>query len=228
MNSIKLIGWICIISFFMFLIIGIAFSNILISSLGFVALIGFIFLAMKIKSDQGIITTNAINKAFRENDFIPTKQGISYDQKNVIAINDEKMRLALLKKSPYNQDYTFESIPFSSIIEAKVIRNNQTITTTSTSSQILRGVAGGVIAGGLGAIIGGIGAKTKSTEHIRELSLEIVVDSLTNPRIVIPFYLSEVTLDATKEKNQEIINNVESWYRIFTVIIHRNQEVRSV
>jgi hypothetical protein len=226
--NVKIIGWACIVSFFLFLGVGIALSNIFIIGLGLVALIGFIFLAMKISSNQEIITTNAINKAFRDNDFTPSKQGISYDQKLVIGINDEKMRLAILTKSPYTQDYTFESIPFSSIIEAKVIKNKQTITTTSTSSQIIRGVAGGIIAGGLGALIGGIGGKTKSNEHIKELSLEIVVNSLLNPRIVIPFYFSELALDTTKEKNQDIVNNVENWYRIFTVIIHRNQEARSV
>jgi hypothetical protein len=228
LNNVKIISWTCIVSFFLFIATGIALSNMFIISLGFVALIGFILLAVRINSDHEIITSNAINKAFRDNDFTPSKQGISYDQKQVIGINDEKMRLALLTKLPYSQDYSFEAIPFFSTIEAKVIKNNQTITTTSTSSQVLRGVAGGVIAGGLGMILGGMGAKTKSTEHIRELSLEIVVDSLLNPRIVIPFYLSEIALDATKEKDHEIINNVEDWYRIFTVIIHRNQEVRSV
>ncbi len=173
-------------------------------------------------------TEKFFNKAFQENDFIPDKSTLLFDSKYAIALNEKMGKIAILSRENLSDEFNYKEIEFRDIIESKVIKNNETITSSSFGSQVTRGIVGGVALGGLGTLIGATTGKTNSKEKIKELSLEIVINDLLNPRVVIPFYKSDVGLDVLNENSKAIINTIEDWYRSLTVIIERNKSMRSV
>jgi hypothetical protein len=82
-----------------------------------------------------------------------------------------------------------------------------------------------LVAGGIGSIIGGITSKQTSSQKIKELTLEIVVNDILNPRYTLTLYKSDLSL----KDNSPTVELIETWYRIFSVIINRNSnEARSV
>jgi hypothetical protein len=193
--------------------------------LGFVSLLITWYFAVKNSDDFNDKSNEYFIKTLDDNSFIPDKKVFSYDKLSGLAISEDLKQIAIVSRRSVNDEYSIKIIPFKDIIEAKVISNKHTITSTSLSSVATRGIVGGMLAGGVGSIIGGSTAKQKSSRKVKELTLEIVVNDLINPRYVIPFYKSELSIVASNPA----ANLIEEWYRTFSVIIDRNsKEARSV
>lgn len=122
-------------------------------------------------------------------------------------------------------------IPFSKIVDYAIVLPNEDnksiystttqITKSDTGDVIKRAIIGGVIAGGVGAIIGGATAKSETKENKFEsyfqamankplLELHIKFDNIITPVIKINF-------DTDKEKIQEVAETLN-------VIVKRNTE----
>lgn len=128
-------------------------------------------------------------------------------------------------------------IPFSKIIGYDVVNLNEgrtpvisattIVSKTDTGDMIKRAVIGGVVAGGVGAIIGGTTAKKKASSNLStaeeyvnmmrrhysslpDMELTIKFDDLIAPTIKIPF-------DQFKKK-------VEDFVDVLNVVIRRNAE----
>ena len=90
------------------------------------------------------------------------------------------------------------SIPFKEILSyslsdnENVVQTAHTITTNNTGSVVGRGIVGGLIAGPVGAIIGGSTAKKSSTTTVDPVSIHkytvfITIDNINNSLIKLPF-----------------------------------------
>lgn len=121
-----------------------------------------------------------------------------------------------------------EPIPFEKILGFDLKDNQKTIvkttspkykTSTNTGSMIGRAIVGGVLTGGVGAVVGAATAKkttkvveegrtTSSTYHKYQIALN--VDDISNPVRVIDFRYNE-------EKAEQVAN-------VLKIILHRNQD----
>lgn len=216
------------ILFFVLMISGIVSKSILLISLSITALIIIFVFALGGTSDNKKNAKREMEIALNKNDFIPDKSRLSFNLLRAISLNDSEQKIAYLTRSDLSKPFSFKEFQFSEIIEAKIIKNNETITSTSIGSTVGRALVGGVLFGGLGAILAGVGSKTSSVEKIRELTLEIIVDDVLNPRYTFTFYKSNSPLDNGSERFNNLIEDVEGWYRSLTVIINRNDKLRSV
>jgi hypothetical protein len=193
--------------------------------LGFISLLITWYFTVKNSDDFNNNSNEYFIKVLNDNGFIPDKKVFSYDKLSGLAISEHLKQIAIVSRKTVNDEYSIKVFQFKDIIEAKVISDKRIITSTSLSSVATRGIIGGVLAGGIGSIIGGATATQKSSNKIKELTLEFVVDDILNPRHTVTFYKSELTID----ESNSIINLVEEWYRTFSVIINRNsKEARSV
>lgn len=208
--------------FFVLMISGIATTNIFLIVLGIISLVIMFIFAMGGTTDIKNKAKKDMEKALNNNDFYPNKSRLSFDLLKAISLNDSENKIAYLTRSNVNTNFTFKEFQYSEIIEAKLIRNNETVTSTSVGSTMGRALVGGVLFGGLGAILAGVGSTTSSVENIRELTLEIIVDDVLNPRYTFTFYKSNSPLDHGSERFNNLIEDVEGWYRSLTVIINRN------
>jgi len=99
----------------------------------------------------------------------------------LIAIDDINEQIAI-KESKGN----IRKYPYSEIIGCEIIENGET--TYRKSSIIGRAIIGGVIAGGAGAIIGGLSGKLKKDKEIKNLDFKITFKDTNRPNFTIKFF----------------------------------------
>ena len=76
-------------------------------------------------------------------------------------------------------------IPFQNIISVQLIENNDIIEQKSLGSTIGRTVVGGFLAGGAGAIVGGLSATAKQKKAVSSVKVKILLRNSTEPSITI-------------------------------------------
>lgn len=140
-------------------------------------------------------------------------KSITYGYNNYIFVNESKQKIMLCEKV-YNFN---EIISFNVTDNSKVIYSPTTSSTsTNTGSVIGRAVVGGLLTGGVGAIIGGATAKKTTTtsggeshtEH--KFFINVTVDSISDP--IIRLYIGNSAYTA---------NEICS---LLSVIINRNNQ----
>lgn len=99
------------------------------------------------------------------------------------------------------------TIDLNKVIDIELREDNDTVTKASTASVVARGVVGGVVAGGIGTLVGGATAKSKSSSSLKEISIRFKLSDMNNPyqEILVAFNKEGIS----KEKQQEI-------YRLFS------------
>lgn len=80
---------------------------------------------------------------------------------------------------------------FADILQCEIIEDGRTTIKKSTSGTVGRALLGGLIAGGAGAIIGGLTSSSKVQEKINRISVRIIVNDPNHPSWEI-FYLNSI------------------------------------
>jgi hypothetical protein len=79
-------------------------------------------------------------------------------------------------------------VEFSSIVSAEILQDGVQVAKTNRASQALGVAMGGVLLGGVGAIVGGLSASTTATSGTQRMSLRITVDDADEPIHEIVFF----------------------------------------
>ena len=133
-------------------------------------------------------------------------------------------------KSNKQYNYRHYSCKFSDIIESEVVIDNQTITKSSKLAMAGGAVLGGVLAGGVGAIIGGLSGNKKQFDRVRQIDIKLTINDLDNPVQKINFLDGKDSSyrkllnghHKNSEEYKEAIKQVDKWQAIFDVIIKNN------
>lgn len=80
---------------------------------------------------------------------------------------------------------------FADILQCEIIEDGRTTVKKSTSGTIGRALLGGLLAGGVGAIIGGATSSSKVQEKINRISVRIIVNDPNHPSWEI-YYLNSI------------------------------------
>lgn len=93
-------------------------------------------------------------------------------------------------------------IDLNKVIDIELREDNDIVTKVSTASVVARGVVGGVLAGGIGTIVGGATAKSKSSSSLNEISIRFKLSDMNNPyqETLVAFNKNGIS----KEKQQEV------------------------
>lgn len=141
-----------------------------------------------------------------------------------LAINTETKEIFILNVRACNKsdvDMRYSIRNFKDLIEVKVNKDSDTVTSSSLS--VGGAIAGGILAGGVGAIIGGMSGSTTSYKDVDSLTLELVFNDLDNPTEKIEFHTySKLNMEESDWK--EALKLINEWYRRMEVIAHRNME----
>ena len=162
--------------------------------------------------------------------FTPTKKQVG--SWGLIAIDDNSKQIAIKEREGPVVKYSYYDILSCEIVEDGV-------TTYQKSRTIGRSIVGGVIAGGAGAVIGGLSGKEKENREIKSLVFRIVFKSTNKPIVKLWFIdaLGE-TLKMEKSINlsdpyygqlyKEALDSVKDWRDTFEIIIDSvNSEKKS-
>lgn len=176
----------------------------------------------RVKEDE---INNQVIEKLNELNFSATKKYYDPVYKGpykAIAIDSVNKKIALILKSGYR------IFSYRDILESKIIEDGEEITTTSRSSQVGRALVGGVLAGGVGAIIGGVGAKQKHSSDVNKITLKIVVNDIEYPAFKIEFLKLkdfETKVKKDDDRYKEAISEANKWHDIISVLIRQADEI---
>jgi len=160
------------------------------------------------------------NKVFIES-FIEhgfDKVFVSNDQADVYGINTDAMKIAHSRmRSSKRDEFEISNIINIEFIEDSVIVN-------SGSRSISGAIVGGVIAGGVGAIIGGLGGENESKKNISSIKLKIYFNDTQRPVLTMTFY-DGPKLEKYGPTYKKCHEMAESCYGVIRALKHSNDKI---
>lgn len=98
-------------------------------------------------------------------------------------IDNESRRIVFLSGDAEREKYLSWELNFSDVLGTEVIRDKQVLIQTKKQGGLSRALVGGLIFGGVGAIVGGLSAASKSTqtEVTCNMTLEIILNCPKHP-----------------------------------------------
>lgn len=153
-------------------------------------------------------------------DFNATQKYLGNDGKTGIAIDTERNKACLITSIGSNA-YPIV-ISYRDIISSEIFEDGSTVTSTSRSSQIGGALIGGIALGGVGALIGGLSGKTKSTQKPKRIDLRITVDRTEYPVHDVNFMDIETSRDGVIYTSSMSI--ARHWHGLISILIRRANE----
>ena len=195
--------------------------------IGFVCFVYALFQQDKL-NDINVIELREKNKKLLENlkDFNATKK-YSDDYGLLIAIDDNTNKIAI----KLNGEKKITTYRYNNILSCEIIEDGVSIYKKSTTRTVGGAVLGGVIAGGAGAIVGGLSGKQSKEKEYKKIQLKLLIKDTQNPNIFLTFFdYKKVDPNADKGIKEsdlwgEILKNskssVNEWKDIITIIIDK-------
>ncbi|MCY8466859.1 immunity protein [Bacillus atrophaeus] len=141
-----------------------------------------------------------------------------------IAFNKDKKLFKIYTKT--GNGYSEISIPFSKVIESTIIIDDQTVVKAERGNQIAGALIGGLVAGGIGAIIGGSSPNAINQKVLKKVRLKIVNDDFDCPNYYIDFLpFNEKGYSNTDQITITAIKEVEYWQSIFELAMRKANKV---
>lgn len=116
-------------------------------------------------------------------------------------------------------------IRYGDIIESEIIAGGATITKTSRTSQLAGAAVGGLLLGGIGAVIGGVSGTKVTSQDVKDVWLKLLINDTSNPVHLIDF-IEGAGVDRTVPKIA--LQEAQKWHDLVSVIIKQaGQEAES-
>jgi hypothetical protein len=127
----------------------------------------------------------------------------------------------------YNAPNTIKKIDLNNINKISLKTNNKVVGEITKENAIGRAVVGGILFGGVGAIVGGESAKEKQTQtnKITSIVLEIITNEVNNPYSTITLYEEKDEMQTNFFYMEKAINNL---YWSLQNILQQNKDEKSV
>lgn len=140
-------------------------------------------LAVVIGIAQSVAVSNK-RKAMEEklkslHDFSPTQKIMGNDGVTGLAIDEKRKKVVLIKNGPTGIE--LNPILYRDLLSSELFEDGETVTKTSRGSQLGGALIGGLALGGIGAIIGGLSGKTRSSEKVKRVDLRITINNTRMP-----------------------------------------------
>ena len=132
-----------------------------------------------------------------------------------LAIDEQRKKVCLID---YSQK-RFRTISYKDLLSSEVFEDGATITKTMRGSQIAGALIGNIAFGGVGAIIGGLSGKTKSTGTVSRIDLRLTVNDTKQPIFDITFLNKETEKDKTIY--QQALQTARQCHGLVEVLIKR-------
>jgi hypothetical protein len=150
-------------------------------------------------------------------DFSPTQQVMGCDVNSGLAIDEPRKKICLITNSAGGVSERI--ISYKDIFSAELFEDGTSITKTVRSSQVGGAVVGGLLLGGVGAIIGGLSGKTETSGKIKCIDLRLIVNDTNAPLHDVAFMNVEDKKDGFYYT--QAIQQARRWHGIVEVLIKR-------
>lgn len=151
-------------------------------------------------------------------DFNATEVHLTKISGSSIGYDSDRKKICLLDSLNHPIVYDYKEI-----LQSELVIDGEIISKHSTSSTLGRALLGGVLAGGVGAIIGGVTSSEKQKEKVRRIDLKLSINDSKNPFYKIDFCDMEVT------KGSGLYNfyyeKAERWHGIIATLIRQADDL---
>ena len=135
----------------------------------------------KIKNKQEKQAQDAFSNVLKElTGFVISRKFLGEHSSFILAIDDENNNIfystGLFKK---------KQIKYADIISVELIENNSVISSKSTVRTVGGAIAGGILLGGAGAIVGGLSGDSKQKRKVSLVAIKIKIRDINNPSLTI-------------------------------------------
>lgn len=180
-------------------------------------LVGGIMTAVDAANKQKAKTKAILENLRRVEDFSATQLLIGSEGNTGLAIDEQRKKVCLIDQRQGNA--TFRLIPYKDLISSELFEDGTTVTKTMRASQIRGAIVGGLVLGGVGAIIGGLSGKNQASSRVKEVTLRIVVNDIQSPLHDVNLLNLETTKDNAVYK--QAIEQARQWQGIMEVAIRQ-------
>ena len=150
-------------------------------------------------------------------DFSPTQQVMGCDGTSGLAIDEPRRKLCLIAHS--GVAVTRRIISYKDIVSVELFEDGTSITKTVRSSQIGGAILGGLLLGGVGAIIGGLSGRTETSGKVKHIDLRLIVNDTNAPLHDVAFMNTEGNKGGFTYT--QAIHLARHWHGIVEVLIKR-------
>ncbi len=183
----------------------------------FFVLLGFGYLAL-LNLDKK--KEKSLQKKIKKiHSFNATQQITNYNASQGISVDERRQKISLIENGNNIKIYKFKEI-----LEVELLENKKSLLKTSSGSMIGRALVGGVALGGIGALAGGITGTKVQEEKITEVSLKIILNSISNSIFIYTLLKEDAGIDKNSQKYKQAISEARKWYGIIKVIIKQSEE----
>lgn len=110
---------------------------------------------------------------------------------------------------------------YKDIIEFELLEDGETITKGGLGSAI----AGGVLLGGVGAIVGGVTGKKKTNSIVNSLQIKITLNNMSNPNVYIKLIKSKTKTNSfTYKTSYKLAQDILS---VLSIIVENNEKSKN-
>jgi hypothetical protein len=170
------------------------------------------------------VMEKTLEKALINNNFKADISYLSDDYLSAIAINKTEKNICVFKRFDIKDDFSPSIYNFNEILECSIKEDGDTVINTVNQSLIRRAVAGGVLFGGVGAVVGGLTSERIASEKIYRSTLSLTFDDIDYPIREVDFLNSNMLVDRNSELYKKIYNDLNKWHKTISVIIKRNEQ----
>lgn len=156
--------------------------------------------------------------------FSPTQKIMGDDGDTGLAVDEERKRICLIKNDVSGIE--LKTISYRDVLSSEIFVDGETVTRTARGSQIGGTLLGGLALGGVGAVIGGLSGKTRSSEMVKRIDLRILINDTARPLHDINF------LNVENKKGgilyESAMKKARHWHGLMAVLIRHadSQDVR--
>lgn len=160
-------------------------------------------------------------------DFNPTQYMMEDNGRQGLAIDEDKNKFCITRDS--NGYVITEVYEYKELLEAEILEDGNSITKTSRTGQVGGALLGGILLGGVGAIIGGLSSQKNHIDKVSSLDLKLTVNNTNSPMFIVNFFKEDKGLDKNDYLYKDYLEKARKWHSLMRVIIeqadaHDNEE----
>ena len=156
--------------------------------------------------------------------FDTTHKLLGVNGENAVAIDEGRQKIAFFSREPGAGMARSKRFNYRDILSSEIVEDGSQVTQTSRASQVGGALLGGLIAGPLGALVGGVSGKTTTSGEVSSLQLRIVVNDSETPTHSIELLASFLPSAVTKKDGaayRATIDQAREWHDRISVLIRR-------
>ncbi len=180
-------------------------------------IIAFILVLTPFFVIKNINGTREFKKNYRE--FWSKVEGFTVSQilYNGLALDEGRGIICFF--DPLNLTIKPTLVTYQNLLSCEIIEDGNSITKTSRLSQLGGAAVGGLLLGGLGAIVGGLSGSKTTSREIDHITLSIIINDTENPVRTIKFLEGKIKRNSIE--HTDLLKKAKHWHSIIEILIKK-------